>query len=661
MDVQRLIAELKGRGVYRIAAWYAAGGWALLQVADVLFPILGFPDEAITTLLLAAVVGFPIALGFAWIFDITPEGSLEATPPGIDFGYVKLSPLRLLELALLIALICLVGVLYFQRLSTGETSDDADATNTRRPSIAVMAFENRSNDPSVEYFADGLAEEILNLLANVSELDVAARTSSFYFKGKDADMRDIARQLGVAHVLEGSVRRAGDQLRVTAQLIESKSGFHIWSASYDRDFSDSFDIQDDIARKVVENLEVLISETSRSILSRMTTNSSEAHDFYLQGRNYLRGVPTEERLGAAAKLFRSATVQDSQFAEAYAGVCDVQLELYKMFQDPEQFRAAKSACLQALEINHQALPVYVALGNLYRFSGEYEASIDELNRALEIRPSSIEALIGLGETLAADNKPKQAEVAFEKALDAQSFNAHASLSMGAFLFNSGRSEDSIPYFLRVAEFMPDSFQALNNLGAAYYLTSRFDLAADAWQRAIKLQPNTVTYSNAGSSLFFLGNYGDAAQMYLKAVELAPENYENWGNLADAYRFTPGQESLARETYEKAVELGQESLLVNPSDPSSLSLVAHYLAAAGNREQALLYNARANALAPKDMYVQYQSALVMASLGEMAQAIDALENAVELGYSLDLVMADAGLTPLHGQAEYIALLTETGEQ
>ena len=180
MDIRRFLAELRGRGVYRVAALYAAGSWAVLQIADIIFPILDLPNWAIISVLIATALGFPVAIVLAWIFDITPSGIVSTDKAAIDYGRLQLSTARLVELGLLLALIGLIGFLYLERLSPWEPSagDSAEASLRAKPaSVAVMAFENMSNDPSAEYFGDGIAEEILNLLSRITEIDVAARTS----------------------------------------------------------------------------------------------------------------------------------------------------------------------------------------------------------------------------------------------------------------------------------------------------------------------------------------------------------------------------------------------------------------------------------------------------------------------------------------------------
>ena len=658
MDIRRFLAELKGRGVYRVAAIYAAGSWALLQVADIIFPIVGLPQWAITAVLGAAALGFPVAVVLAWLFDITPEGIVETDTEDFNHARLRLSPARLIELTLLLTLVFLVGFLYMDRLKPGRFAPDVASNG--RASIAVMPFVNMSNDVEIEYFGDGLAEEILNLLAKLNELNVSARTSSFYFKDKDVDIQQIGERLGVEHVLEGSVRRSGDKVRVTAQLIHVEDGYHLWSETYDRDFKDTFLIQDEIARQVTDNLQVLLSVSSQQILEQRPTLVPEAYDFYLRGRDYLRSSLSDESVDSAIVLFTRAIELDETYAEAYAGLCDAYLDRYRAESDPRKFALARQACETALELDSQALPVYVALGNLYRHSGEYEAAIAQFGKALEINASAVDATLGLAETYQLDNKPQLAQEAFLSAISQQPNYWRAYLRMGSFLFASGRFEEAVPYYTRITDLMPDNAEALNDLGAAYYLMGDFAAAAQAMQRSLEVNPTALAYSNAGSSLFFLGRYSEAIDMYQKAVEYAPEDYQNWGSLADAYSYAEGLEELASPMYENAIKLASERLRVNSQDATTYALVAHYQARIGLRELALQNMSRAIALAPKDMYVYYNNALMLTTLGESELAIDSLKTVVELGYSTDLIKVDAGFKRLNSEENYLSLVSGASE-
>jgi TolB-like protein/Flp pilus assembly protein TadD len=655
MDVRRFLAELKGRGVYRVAAIYAAGSWALLQVADLFFPMLGFPDWAITSVLAAAALGFPIAIVLAWLFDITPQGIVETDSVVTNYGRLRLSPARLAELGLLIALICLVAFLYVDRLRPEPRS--VLVAENGRPSIAVMPFVNMSDSVEVEYFGDGLAEEILNLLAQLDELNVAARTSSFYFKDRDVDIQQIASHLGVRHVLEGSVRRQGDAIRVTAQLIDARQGFHVWSGTYDRDFDNVFSIQDEIAQSVVDKLQLLLSDNSRQLLQRKTTLDPLAYDYYLQGGDYLRRPYSEDSIGQSIALFEKALALDEHYAAALAGLCRAHLHNYRHGLDSVDFEKAQAACLQALEEDASASSVYIALGDLYRFSGEYEDSLREYSKALEINASAVAAYGGQAETYLLDNKPQLAEEMLQRAIELQPDNWQTYDDMGSFLFLMGRHEEAIPYFRRLTELMPDNSSALNNLGATLYLNGNVAQATEAWQKSLSQEPSAIAYSNVGSGLFFLGRFDEAADMYHKAVEYAPENFEYWGNLGDAYRYSHTLFELAEPMYRNAIKLGKERLGINPSDAYTLSALGHFHASVGERELALQYMAKAEVLAPQDMYIYYYSATTLAALNELDRAVLALEKSIALGYSADMVRVDAGLAVLRDHPDFEALTVQ----
>jgi TolB-like protein/Tfp pilus assembly protein PilF len=650
MDVRRFLAELKGRGVYRVAAIYTAGSWALLQVADLFFPLLGFPDWAITAVLAAAALGFPMALILAWLFDITPEGIVETDTSDIDVSRLRLSPARIMGITLLVGLVLLVGFLYMERLDLIGKVEQGSASVAVEPgyaSIAVIPFVNMSPTKELEYFGDGLAEEILNLLARLTELDVAARTSSFYFKDHSAGIPEIASQLGVRHVLEGSVRRQGNQVRVTAQLIDASNGYHLWSQTYDRDLSNTFGIQDDIARQVVDKLQVILSASSKQILNQRPTLVPAAYDYYLRGREYLREPLGAETLEQAATLFSKAIELDGDYAEAYAGLCDSYLGHYQLTRDPQQFKTAESACQRALSLDSNAAAVYEALGNLYRFSGKYGPALLNYDKALALNPKAVDALDGKAVVYRLDNKPALAEETLLQAIMLQPNYWRFYQSMGAFLFSTGRFQEAIPYYQRITELMPDNAQAFSDLAAAYFMLNRFEAAAETLQQSLALDPTAIAYSNAGASLFFLRRFDEAADMYQKAIEYAPEDYANWGALADAYRFSKNSQELAEPMYVNAIRLASGQLKINSSDVDTLSLLAHYTAAIGQREQALQYIARATALAPNDMYTYYNYALMLTTLGEMDKAIAALETAVALGYSTALLQVDAGFDELRG--------------
>ncbi|MCB1687780.1 MAG: tetratricopeptide repeat protein [Halioglobus sp.] len=674
MKLNRILGQLQQRRVTRVAALYAAAAWALLQVADVMFPIMGLSENAITMVLLLAVVGFPLSLVLSWVFNITSRGITATSQEDIraDIERFRLTPLRAVAITVSLTLIVLVGYFYLERLSenrlslfdddwgtvvvtpTGPARETA-VTGNGRATIAVLPFQNFSDVADMEHFGDGLAEEILNLLAKLDELSVAARTSSFYFKDRDFDIPTIAQHLGVRYVLEGSVRHSGSQVRVTAQLIDATNGFHLWSETYDREPDNIFTVQDDISREVVENLQLILSPESRDILEDGASVDPVAYEFYLRGRDYLRKPRDPQSLKNAEEMFSKAVSLSPDYSDAFAGLCDTQLQQYSANHEKVRFSAAEKACQRAQILDNSSPAVYIALGNLYRASGQFALAERKFNRALTLKPSAVDAHIGLAETFKAEGKYALAEETLASALELEPNNWAASMAMGRYLFDVGRVEESIRYFERINDLMPESNAAANNLGSAYFLMGRFEDAAQAWEKALSVTPMATVYANLGSSYFFLGRYDEAAAIYPKALEMAPESFENWGNLADAYRHSTTLSELAPKAYERAIALAKEHLQINPSDAFAIAALGHYLACTGQREEALENIELARQLAENDMMVYYFSATALCALGEQQLALEAVRVALSLGYPPHMVEADAGLSSLKEMPDYTAVL------
>lgn len=661
MKARQFIAELKTRGVYQVAALYCAGAWALLQVADLFFPMLGLPDSSVTMVLLAAIAGFPIALLLSWWFDLTPEGVVSAPSSGEPGRRVTLSVPHLLELGLILALVVSVGYLYIERLTPGQSAPvpaGVTSADPGRPSVAVMPFLTLSSSEEMRYLGDGLAEEILNLLSRLNELNVAARTSSFLFRNQEADLREIAGKLGVGHILEGSVRHDGEHIRVTAQLVEASSGFQVWSAAYDRDMGGLLELQEDIARKVVESLQLVLSEQSSDLLSReQETVEPVAYDYYLRGRDYLRRQRDESNLETAISFFRRALEVDGRFADAWAGLCDGLLGLYEISHRSAVFDEGEAACQRALEMDGEAVSVHVALGNLYRVSGRHTRALQAFDAALALNPSAVDAFRGRGSTHASLKNLDAAERDLQRAIDLQPTYWAAQNDLAALYFESGQFQRAIPLFQNVASLNPGSETAFNNLGSAFYMIGRPEQAAEAWQRSVALAPTAISLSNLGGSLFFAGQYEEAALKYEQAVTLSPQSYEYWGYLGEALQFVPGQQKKSSEAFARAIELGRARLAINDGDPLARAMVASYLARTGDRAAAAQYLKDNREQAERSMHELYDRAVAFTALGERERAMAALENAVKAGYPPRLLSLDRNFSELRPLPQFAALASE----
>ncbi|MEH6550627.1 MAG: hypothetical protein V7744_11630 [Pseudomonadales bacterium] len=323
------LTELKRRNVYKVAIVYSAAAWMLLEVADLVSPHMGLPDWTVSLVLLLSALGFPIAVILAWAFDLTPEG-LSRTPSDTRGEHQPLSMMRVIEFLVIGLLVITVGYLYADRFTDQgiqQTANDTkiatataqqESTLKEARSIAVLPFVNMSGDKDNEYFSDGIAEELINLLAQISDLRVVARTSAFAFKGKTEDIRAIGEKLDVDTILEGSVRKADNRLRITAQLIKVADGYHLWSHSYDREITDIFAIQDEIASAIVEALKAQLGIEPVAFPGRGTENI-EAYNLFLQGR-YIFHQGGMQAWPRAIAFYQRAIAVDPDYAEPFAGM-----------------------------------------------------------------------------------------------------------------------------------------------------------------------------------------------------------------------------------------------------------------------------------------------------------------------------------------------------
>jgi serine/threonine-protein kinase len=572
----------------------------------------------------------------------------EAAPP-VPVRAVRPWRRRPWAIAAVAALLAAGGGLLARRLaSVGEP------TPARARAIVVLPFANLSGSSEDEYLSDGLTEEVLHLLGRLRELKVAARSSSFYFKNRKVEIADVARRLGVDVVLEGSVRRSRERLRIGAELIDARSGFRIWSQTYDRQLEDVFSVQDDIARQVVDALELVLSRASEDEFRRPRAPSAAGYDLYLRARAHLRLPATPENLARATELFEQVVAADPAFAQAHAGLCEAWLARYELGRAPGAFQQAEAACERALSHDREAGEVYVALGTLHLSSGRYAQAQRELQHAATLPTDAVDALLGLARAYEAQHRLDDAEKTFEHALGLDPGYWRVHQLRGHFFFNAGRYAEAARSYAEEANRRPDNPSALNNVGAAYYQAGDFARAESAFRSSLALAPTRGAYSNVGTSAYYLGRFADAAEMYAKAVELAPGDHRMWGNLGDAYTHLPGRAADSAAAYRKAVALGEERLRINPADADALADLAHYHARLGHAARARKLDAEARRRDPRNAYIHYSSALVAVRLGEREAALAELERAVALGYQRALLAHDPGLEPLRGDPRFAAL-------
>ncbi|MEE8487942.1 MAG: tetratricopeptide repeat protein [Gemmatimonadota bacterium] len=420
---QELFAELKRRKVFKVVGVYGIASFGVLQAADIMLPRLGLPDWTVTFMVALVVLAFPVVLIMAWAFEVTSEGvkRTDAPAPG-EIEEIMAAPASQRWPAGLLALVGVAALVastwWIARRTAPETGGSAESAATpadvrlaasddtadTRPSLAVLPFVNMSADEDQDYFSDGITEEILNTLARVREIKVVARTSAFAFRGRNLDMRAIGNSLGVEYLIEGSVRKAGNQLRITAQLIDAADGTHLWSDQYTRPMDDVFAIQTEIAQAIAQALKVPLGLDDASDLVTPTADL-EAYDLYLAARGRMR--ERGESLPEAIRLFEAAIARDSTWAPAWAGLAEAREVIgwypevweeglpatmeeraarFEAFQEP-----AAAAARRALALDPDNPSAHVALGSVHRNRMQWGRSEAEYLRASELDPENAEA------------------------------------------------------------------------------------------------------------------------------------------------------------------------------------------------------------------------------------------------------------------------------
>lgn len=647
--IEQFASELRRRNVFRVVAVYTITAWVVLQVAEVTFEPLGFPPWMMRSLILVAIVGLPVSALLAWVVNLSAKGvalDLPLWDGDVDHSepHKKADLVYTALLVLLMAGVTYGAFVWLPRLADNtagqgvtEPTPLADGVEAASPptgappnSIAVLAFENFDGQPDSDYFASGLGEEILNLLAGMKELSVAARTSSFRFRDDDRDIRELARLLTVRYVLEGSVRQNQDRIRVTAQLIDGSNGYHLWSDVYDRPLTDIFSVQQEIATVVVNELQIALSVDSEQILRQTPTENIDAYIYYLQGQDRLNSSDDADVMQTAIDLYTQAISIDPTFSRAYSGMCKAYLRLYEINNDINSFDQAQAACQEASRLDGGVnSETFVALGKLYRYRGGnwYDQAEDLFNQAIAIAPGNVDSYIELGELRTAQNRHAEAEALFHRAVDLKRNYWKAHRALAGFYYSTEKYQQAIDSYQIATSLAPDVAGGFAGMGAAYTMLGQMDQASLAYEKSLELKPSRQAFTNIGMSYYYAGAFEDAARMQHKALEYAPDDHRVWGRLAESYRFVPGKEAQAFNAYERATELARDNLQINDSDWRTRGLLAIYLAHIGQLAEAIQLVQTAVEESQHNPEALYYQALVLLKAGDSASALEALELAV----------------------------------
>ena len=506
-----LFEELKRRNVFRVGFAYAVSAWVLLQIVDLVLENISAPDWVMQVFMLAVAIGFPLALLFAWAFEMTPEGvklekNVDRSQSITHTTGQKMN--RGITIALAIAVVLLLVDRFREQPNTdpqpemATATEDIDSTGTANEpiekSIAVLPFVNMSSDTEQDYFADGISEEILNALAKVSELKVAGRTSSFAFKGKNEDLLEIGKVLRVNHILEGSVRKSGNRIRITAQLIKVDDGFHMWSETYDRELNDIFVIQDEISAAILVQLKTqLLGEQLVT-----TKTDTRAYELYLlaKQRIYERN---QASLEMAIRLVKEAIGIDAAYAPAYAqlGIASILVSdrNYGTMPHVVSGEQAKLALDKALQLDPQNAEALAGMGLYFRhYELDHQKAMDLLKQAVSINPNLVNASTWLATELDAAGDLRASILLREQTFDRDPLHAATFGNLQQSYMVMGQTEKALEMLDGLQAYLPSDAQLSSDYGQVYLLTG--DLAkSQLWfQRAYEEEPlhavNRIWYS-----------------------------------------------------------------------------------------------------------------------------------------------------------------------
>ena len=614
-------SELKRRNVYKVAVAYAVVGWLLVQVATQVFPFFEIPNWAVRLVVLAIVIGFPIALVIAWAFELTPQGlkRTEDVDPAAQGSRKSHAWIYIVIVGAAFS----IGLIFIGRYTlrnTAKTARTEAATGSSIPqkSIAVLPFENLSDDKGAAYFADGIQDEILTKLASIADLKVISRTSTAKYKSKPEDLKIVSQQLGVANVVEGAVQRAADKVRVNVQLVDARTDSHLWAKTYDRDMKDVFAVESEIAQEIADSLRAKLSPTEANILAGAPTKDPAAYDLFLKGEYEQRLAEISlrtESFDQAASWYQQAIAHDPNFALAMARLVESRMLrhwYFEKFSDAE-LTEVRTAADRALALAPELAEAHVALGLFYylgyrqyenalaefgrakelqpnnstalrssafvhRRQGQWERALDELNRCLELDPRNAYVMGNLGGTYGWLRMWKEAEGAASRAIQIDPYTGDAMAALLPAILN-GRGD--IKEALRIlATFPPDTKihssdpAAVQNLTGlrAYVFVIAHDLEAalKVWENAAKTAADERRRLSARVAIRLLGGDRIGAQAEAeKAKQLLEERLrERPGEIFSMAQLSWVYLALKRDA--DALKLAQQAADFLPREKDALA-------------------------------------------------------------------------------------------
>ena len=522
-----LFVELKRRNVFRAAAFYAASAWLLVQIATQVFPFFHISEWVVRWIVVAAAIGFPFAMMFSWLYEWTPHGLQRESEVAANESVTRESGKKLDRwiIAILVLAVVLLLTNQFVLHRDEKRADIAPVAEISAKSIAVLPFDNLSRDPDNAYFAEGVQDEILTRLAKVADLKVISRTSTQRFKSAPADLREIAKQLGVTHILEGSVQKAGDSVRVNVQVINALTDVHLWADTYDRKLTDIFAIESEIAKNVTENLKARLNDRAEEVLAARPTENPEAHELYLKGRYFWNRRSTAS-LRKAGDYFQKAIDLDPKYALAYAGLADVHslVPVYAGTAPQDDVPKALAAARKAVDLDDRLAESHTSLGNALVSSVQLKAAEADFRRALELNPNYATARQWLAECLFGQGRFSESLAENERAHELDPLSLIINASYASSLAGAGRYEEAVQQARKTLDLDPELVPGHEILGQIYEDEGKLNEAIIEYSKANELGPTPSNFAMLAHAYAKTGRMGETRKILDKLTDLSAQQY-----------------------------------------------------------------------------------------------------------------------------------------
>ena len=664
MKIDNFFAELKRRNVYKVAVAYAVIAWLLIQAGSILFPTFEAPGWVMKVFVAVVAAGFPIALVIAWAFEMTPEG-MKRTEDLSPNEFIPSWSRRKFAALIVTVAFAAAALLVFQFIRAKSSSSMiAKSPAVMAKSIAVLPFENLSRDPDNAFFADGIQDEILSTLGKINDLRVISRTSTAKYKSRPDNLRQVATELGAATILEGSVQRATDRVRVIVQLIDAATDAHLWSDTYDRELKDIFSVQSEIAQKIATSLKTKLSADDKQSLGQLPTQSAEAHELYLKAGYYVRQIDAgngdpAHAIPQAIALYQEAIAKDPGFALAYAQMSFVHswAHWFSVDDSPERVQLAEEAARKAMALNPQLAEAHLAVGYVaYWGRRDYTTAMTEFEFARTALPNDAQVSIAIGSIHRRRGEWEAAAREFSRGATLDPRNPNIPESIAYSLAPSRRYGEALGYLERALAVQPDYWGA--HCGTAAFQALKSGDVALAKASFARVPVNVDPTGQVRYSRFRVAMWLRQVPEAVRLLDGAPD----WIRTNPAHRpvatnslrgqalEAAGQPEAAQAAFAAAIPLLEEKIKSGAGEPSVHLSLGRAYAGMGRKEDALREGRKAVELLPVSRdafdgpsYLE-QLAQIQARVGNTDEAISLLRQLLQMPAGLVLSQAVLRLDP-----------------